>query len=201
MDMFHLTQRCCKGINRNSLVAGLFFLVLYVLTIPFGNWVVLNVGVVCPGGDAPCLVPVWPGLMAPSGVLVAGAALVLRDGVHHYLGAKAAFVAIIAGSILSAVLSPASLVFASAVAFLFSETVDLLAYQPLRAKYPSTAILVSGIAGAMADSALFLFFAFGSLEFFWGQVLGKLWMSVLAAALLYLLHMRGKMSGAEGAAA
>ena len=201
MDMFRFMQRPGKGVTRNSLAGGIFFLALYVLTIPFGNWVVLNVGTVCPGGDAPCLVPVWPGVMAPSAVLVAGAALVLRDGVHHYLGAWAAFVAILAGSLLSALLSPASLVFASAVAFLFSETVDLLAYQPLRTKYPSMAILVSGLAGAVADSALFLFFAFGSLEFFWGQVLGKLWMSVLAAALLYLLHMRGKASGAAGAAA
>lgn len=197
MDMFHV-RRLGRG-SLNSLAAGLLFLALYVMTIPFGNWIVLNVGTVCPGGDSPCLVPVWPGVMAPSAVLVAGAALVLRDGVHHYLGVRAAFAAILAGSFLSGFLSPASLVFASTVAFLFSETVDLLAYQPLRARHPSAAILVSGLAGAMADSALFLFFAFGSLEYFWGQVIGKLWMSVLAAGLLWLMRQRGS-SGAPAAA-
>ena len=42
------------------------------------NWLIGNVGVTCiPGG--PCLIPVWPGIMSPSGVLMIGAALVLRD--------------------------------------------------------------------------------------------------------------------------
>ncbi|MCG5030330.1 VUT family protein [Mesosutterella sp. OilRF-GAM-744-9] len=198
--MFHIQHEDGAAAGRRSLAAGLLFLCLYVLTIPLGNWVVMNIGLVCPAQGQPCLVPVWPGVMAPSGVMVAGAALVLRDGVHHYLGVKAAFAAILAGALLSGFLSPASLIFASTAAFLFSETVDLLVYQPLRGRYPSSAILASGLAGAMADSALFLFFAFGSLEFFWGQVIGKLWMSVAAAAVLFALHQRAGRSSAHAAA-
>ena len=44
---------------------GLISAVLFILTIPLGNWVVMNVGLVCLK-DGPCLVPVLPGLMAPS---------------------------------------------------------------------------------------------------------------------------------------
>lgn len=50
---------------------GLISLVLFILTIPLGNWVVTNVGLVCdPHG--PCLIPVWPGVWSPSAVMVAG---------------------------------------------------------------------------------------------------------------------------------
>ena len=53
--------------------------------IPLANWMIGHVGTVCvPTG--PCLVPVAPGLLAPSGVLTVGAALVLRDVVQRCLG-------------------------------------------------------------------------------------------------------------------
>lgn len=38
---------------------GLISAVLFILTIPLGNWVVMNVGLVCLK-DGPCLVPVLP---------------------------------------------------------------------------------------------------------------------------------------------
>lgn len=66
-------------------LSGWLSLVLFVLMIPLTNWVIMNVGLVCPA-DGPCLIPVWPGLWAPSGVLLAGFSLVLRDVVHHCLG-------------------------------------------------------------------------------------------------------------------
>ncbi len=199
--MSHIQQAQERAQKKFSLsAAGLLALALYILTIPLGNWVVMNAGLVCPGNGSPCLIPVLPGVWAPSGVMVAGAALVLRDAVHHYLGTKAAFIAILAGALLSGFLSPVSLIVASSVAFLFSETADLMVYAPLRKRYPSSAILASGLAGAVADSALFLFLAFGSLEFFWGQVIGKLWMSVIAAAVIALIRMK-RESHAEAAAA
>ena len=98
---------------------GLISAVLFILTIPLGNWVVMNVGLVCLK-DGPCLVPVLPGLMAPSAVLLAGLALVLRDAVHHCLGTRWAFYCILAGTALSGFVSDASLVIASCAAFLFS---------------------------------------------------------------------------------
>ena len=70
---------------------GILYFILFILTIPAMNWVVMNVGTVCTA-DGPCLIPVWPGIMAPSGVLMAGVALVLRGQAwcslvalrHHY---------------------------------------------------------------------------------------------------------------------
>ena len=53
---------------------GAAALLLFLASVPFANWLIQHVGTVCvPAG--PCLVPVAPGLMAPSGVLAAGAAL------------------------------------------------------------------------------------------------------------------------------
>ena len=167
---------------------GWLFGFLFILTIPVSNWVVMNVGLVCPA-DGPCLVPVWPGSLAPSGVLLAGLALVLRDGVHHYLGTRWAFYCIVAGTILSGFLSEPSLVVASAVAFLFSETADLIVYTPLRRRFPAWAIVASGFAGSVVDSLLFLTIAFGDLNYIVGQVLGKFEMSVLAAVLIISLRL------------
>ena len=75
---------------------GLAALVLFILTIPVGNWVVLNVGTTCYP-DGPCVIPVWPGLMSPSAVLLAGLALVLRDAVQSLLGNRATIAAILFG--------------------------------------------------------------------------------------------------------
>ena len=66
---------------------GIIYFILFILTIPAMNWVVMNVGTVCTA-DGPCLIPVWPGIMAPSGVLMAGVALVLRDGLQAKLGGR-----------------------------------------------------------------------------------------------------------------
>ncbi len=177
------------GFFVNRILSGWLALVLFVLMIPLGNWVVMNVGLVC-WEDGPCLIPVWPGLMAPSGVLLAGFSLVLRDAVHHFLGAKAALGSIVAGAALSAVFSEPSLVVASAVAFLFAELADFAVYAPMRKNRPAIAVIASGLVGSFVDSAIFLSLAFGSIEFIFGQVLGKFWMSLIAGALIVLRRRR-----------
>ena len=168
---------------------GLISAVLFILTIPLGNWVVMNVGLVCLK-DGPCLVPVLPGLMAPSAVLLAGLALVLRDAVHHCLGTRWAFYCILAGTALSGFLSDASLVIASCAAFLFSELADFAVYTPMRRRFPSSAVVVSGLVGSVVDSMIFLSLAFGSLDYLFGQVLGKFWMSLLGGAVLWYIRYR-----------
>jgi hypothetical protein len=92
---------------------GIAALIGFISTIPAANWLIGNVGTCVPNG--PCLVPVGFGLMAPSGVLMIGLALVLRDIVHRELGAKAALAAICLGSGISAYISPPALVIASIV--------------------------------------------------------------------------------------
>lgn len=155
----------------------------FLATIPAANWLIGNVGTECiPNG--PCLVPVGFGLMAPSGVLMIGAALVLRDAVQQLLGLKAALAAIAIGVVLSALVAPPALVLASAVAFGLAELADLGVYTPLRRKGLAMAVLASGVVGSIVDSAAFLLIAFGSLDYIAGQVVGKMWMTLAAAAVL-----------------
>ena len=139
-------------------MSKLAYLILFLLTVPIANWMIGNVGTTCiPKG--PCLIPVAPGLMAPSGVLLIGVALVLRDAVHEYFGSK--------------------------IAFLLSELADMAVYTPLRKKRLAMAVLASGVVGAVVDSAVFLWIAFGSLDYLAGQVVGKAWMTIGAAAFLW----------------
>jgi uncharacterized PurR-regulated membrane protein YhhQ (DUF165 family) len=172
-------------------VKGILALAGFGLTIPAANWMIGHVGTECvPQG--PCLIPVLPGLMAPSGVLMIGLALVLRDAVHEHLGARWAVAAIIGGAALSGMVAPGPLVVASAVAFLLSEAADLAVYAPLRRRHLAGAVLASGVVGAAIDSAAFLWLAFGSLDHLAGQIVGKLMMSAIAAGALTLRATRGR---------
>lgn len=161
---------------------GYFALAAYAATIPAANWLIGNVGECIPNG--PCLIPVGFGLMAPSGVLMIGAALVLRDAVHRILGWQWAVGAIAIGAALSFQFSPPALVIASVAAFILSELADLAVYAPLQRKRLVLAVLLSGLVGSAVDSAAFLWLAFGSLDFIAGQVVGKLWATAVGAAVL-----------------
>ncbi len=166
---------------------GFLFLAGFAACIPAANWLIGHVGTVCvPRG--PCLIPVAPGIEAPSGVLMIGVALVLRDLVQRRLGAAWAFGAIVVGAALSAALAPPALVVASGVAFLVSELADLAVYTPLQRRGLVRAVLVSSAVGLVVDSVLFLQLAFGSLDYLAGQILGKLWMVLLSLPLVALLR-------------
>ena len=173
---------------------GLLFLALFVLTIPAANWLIGNVGTVCvPNG--PCLIPVAPGLSAPSGVIMIGIALVLRDLVQRRLGVGVAAGAILLGAALSALLAPPSLVLASAAAFLLSEAADLLVYTPLARRGLIGAVVASSVVGLVVDSIVFLWLAFGSLDFLAGQIVGKAWMVLLSIPLVAWLRRHDQRLG------
>ena len=155
----------------------------FLATVPAANWLIGNVGTTCvPNG--PCLIPVAPGITAPSGVLMIGLALVLRDAVHRLLGWRVALLAIGLGTILSYAVAPPALVLASAMAFLLAELLNQAVYAPLHRRRLILAVVLSSLAGTVADSALFLWVAFGSLDYLPGQVIGKAWMVALAAFVL-----------------
>jgi uncharacterized PurR-regulated membrane protein YhhQ (DUF165 family) len=157
--------------------------IAYLLTIPAANWMIGNVGTTCiPNG--PCLLPVGFGLDAPSGVFMVGLALVLRDIVQRTYGPWVALSAIGLGAVLSAFIAPPALVIASVVAFGLSELLDFAIYTPLAKRRFLVALVVSSMAGAVADSALFLWLAFGSFDHMAGQIVGKFWMIALATAVI-----------------
>ena len=176
-------------------VEALGYFLAFIACIPTANWMIGHVGTVCvPHG--PCLVPVMPWgpgghpLMAPSGVLMIGLALVLRDMVQRRLGRSVAVTAIVAGAALSGAVAPPQLIVASATAFLLSELADFAVYTPLQSRGLVLAVFASSFVGLVVDSVLFLWLAFGSLDFLAGQVVGKLWMVLLALPVVHWIRKR-----------
>ncbi len=174
---------------------ALAYFLAFIACIPIANWMIGNVGTVCVA-QGPCLVPVWPWgpgghqLMAPSGVLIIGLALVLRDLVQRRLGRSVAITAIVAGAALSGAVAPPQLIVASAAAFLLSELADFAVYTPLQSRGLVLAVLASSVVGLVVDSVLFLWLAFGSLDYVAGQILGKLWMVLLALPVVHWIRKR-----------
>ncbi len=173
---------------------GYAYLVAFILTIPAANWMIGNVGAVCPE-NSPCLIPVGFDVMAPSGVIMVGLALVLRDLVQRRLGKLWALGAIVVGALLSALIAPQALVLASGAAFLVSELADFAVYTPLQKKRLVLAVFMSGVVGLVVDSVLFLQLAFGSLDFLSGQIIGKTWMIVLALPIIWWIRRRDEKLG------
>jgi uncharacterized PurR-regulated membrane protein YhhQ (DUF165 family) len=160
----------------------------YMATIPAANWLIQYIGTACIL-NGPCLIPVAPGVMAPSGVLMIGVALLLRDLVQRRYGAASSLACIGAGTVLSFLIAPAALTVASGVAFLFSELADFAAFTPLYRRRFYTALVVSCAAGAAVDSALFLWLAFGNLDHILGQLIGKIY-AVLAYVAVQVMLSR-----------
>lgn len=174
---------------------GTIFLMLFALTIPVANWLIGNVGTACIEPQGPCLVPVAPGVTAPSGVMMVGVALVLRDLVQRRLGAAMSAMAILAGAAISALVASPALILASAVAFLLSEFADLAVYTPLARRRLVAAVIASSCAGLIIDSIVFLWLAFGSLDFLLGQIIGKAWMVLLSIPFVVWLRRRDERLG------
>jgi uncharacterized PurR-regulated membrane protein YhhQ (DUF165 family) len=117
-----------------------------------------------------------------------GLALVLRDAVHSMLGWRWAVAAIVAGAGLSFGVAMPSIAVASGAAFLLSEVADLLVYAPLRERRLMLAVVLSGLVGAVIDSGVFLWIAFGSLDYLTGQVIGKMWMALAALPVIWAIN-------------
>lgn len=167
-------------------MVGLVAAALYVGTVWAANYAVQHWGIV----------PVGFGLHAPAGVYFVGLAFTLRDVVHRIYGRSLVVACILLGAVLSYWLSNTTtipgghvnLALASGMAFLLSETADLSVYEPLRKRGWLPAVLASNVVGLLIDSALFLWLAFGSLAFFWGQAVGKAWMTLAAIIVLAALR-------------
>jgi queuosine precursor transporter len=172
---------------------GIAAAVGFVATVWAANWAVKEYGPVSVGF----------GLVAPAGVYFAGLAFTLRDIVHRTLGRAVVVFAILVGSALAYFVEAnvdipggvTSLAVASAIAFLVSELCDLVVYEPIRNRGWLPAVVASNAVGIVVDSALFLWLAFGSLEFFKGQVVGKAWMTLAAVLFLLALNLATRRRG------
>jgi len=183
------------SVERQRVREGVVFLTLFALTIPAANWLIGHAGTACVAPQGPCIIPVAPGVMAPSGVTMVGVALVLRDLVQRRLGMMFSALAILCGAALSALVAPPALILASAVAFLLSEFADLAVYTPLARRRLVVAVIASSCAGLVVDSIVFLWLAFGSLDFLLGQIIGKAWMVLLSIPFVTWLRRRDARLG------
>jgi hypothetical protein len=157
----------------------------FIATVIGANWSLATFGIVAIGF----------GLTAPAGVFSAGLAFTFRDLLHETGGRWWVVGAIIVGAGLSAFIEDAQkFAIASGVAFLASETADLVVYSPLRRRGWLRAVAASNVVGFVVDSALFLWLAFGSLGFITGQLVGKGYMTVAAIAILWAWRNRGLLS-------
>jgi queuosine precursor transporter len=156
----------------------LTYAALYISTIFLANWAVKHYGPVSVGF----------GLVAPAGVYFAGVAFIIRDLLQITSPRPVLWVlaAIAIGSVASYTTGTGKIAVASATAFFVSELLDFFVFSAVRERGFSAAVVLSNIVGALVDSYIFLSVAFGSLAFFWGQVVGKLWITGLFA-IVYLL--------------
>jgi queuosine precursor transporter len=163
-------------------------LAIYAALPVLANWMIGNVGTPTPSG--PHVLPMGFGLYAPSGVLCAGAALAMRDAVQELAGKRAAIAAILLGSLISYLVASPFIAVASAAAFLLSEALDFAAYTPLRARGRIyAAVAVSNTVGLVADTAVFLLLAnLLTPALFAGQVVGKIYMTLLALIVVRVLR-------------
>lgn len=159
--------------------------VLFLATIPAANWMVGHVGWDC-SATSPCIVPVWPLplMYAPSGSVIMGVALVLRNLLQQRASRRWILACIAVGALISAMVAPPALTLASVAAFSASETGDWLVYSRLRRSGLTIAILAAGVVGSIIDSGLFVTIAFGLS--FWliaGQFIAKVWSTLFAAGI------------------
>ncbi len=167
-------------------------LILYASSVVMANWLLLNVGVATASGVH--VIPVGFGMSAPSGVLAAGATFSLRDVVQRMAGKRAAWLALAAGALTTTLLSPI-LALASGATFFVSESVDLLVYSRLERQFVR-AVLASNGVGAVIDSGLFLWLAFGpvaAVALVAPSVLGKLEISTLTLVAVLGFARLGKL--------
>jgi uncharacterized PurR-regulated membrane protein YhhQ (DUF165 family) len=177
---------------------GLAFLAAFAGCIPAANWLIGHAGTACVP-DGPCVIPVAPGIVAPSGVLMIGLALVLRDLVQRRLGKTWALAAILVGVVLSVLVAPPALVVASATAFALSELADFAVYTPLQRRGLVMAVLASSLVGLTVDSLVFLWLAFGDQTFLAGQMIGKARMSLASIPAITCLRNRDRRIGMQAA--
>lgn len=155
----------------------------FLACIVGANWALNTFGVV----------PVGLGLMAPAGVYFAGMSFGLRDAVQELSGRAWTVSLIVVGAGLSWFIEPTFAV-ASGAAFLLGELADFAIYTPLRERKWVGAVIASNIVGSIVDSAVFLWLAFGSLEFIAGNVWGKALMTVPAIGIVWAVRNRRQVA-------
>lgn len=145
--------------------------VLFLLMIPLAG---LSLKYVGDCSTYPCTIPVWFDIRAPSGVIWAGLALVLRDLLQRSTNVKFAIAAVIIGTIINYGLVDPAIALGACSAYFLSEISDTIIYSFLQKYNLVMAIIISACVGVFIDTFVFLQISFHDLSFFKGQLIGKM---------------------------
>ncbi len=161
------------------------FFSLFLAMIPAANYALLHFGTSCLPNE-PCVLPVWfyPVIYAPSGVMFAGLAFVLRDILQRMAGLSVSLIAVVCGTVLSYLFVDERLAIAGSIAYFLSEITDTSVYSYLQKYNLIVAIFISACTGLLIDSLVFLHLAFHSYQFLTGQIIGKLWVVILSIPII-----------------
>lgn len=147
---------------------------IFLATIVAANYAISRWGIV----------PIGLGLTAPAGVYFAGFAFVARDQLREATKLPHVLGLILLGALLSWWIEDVGrIALASGIAFGVSELADTAVYEPLRKRW-AIAVAGSNAVGLVVDSALFLWIAFGSLDYIEGQIVGKAMVTLVAIGCL-----------------
>lgn len=158
---------------------GVVLSAAYLGCIVGANWAIARWGIV----------PIGFGLAAPAGVYFAGFSFGLRDALQESSGRSPVLALIFLGAWLSWLIEPQFAV-ASGVSFLFGELVDFAIYNPLRSRRWAVAVAASNVAGAVVDSLLFLWLAFGTAAGWVDLTIGKAYMTLPAMLVVWWSRRR-----------
>lgn len=173
--------------SKNRTIIALLAIAAYLGSVVLANWLTTRYGFVSVGF----------GKTATAGTFAAGGALVVRDVVQDAVGRIGVFALIVLASGLSWLVAAPAVALASGCAFLVAETLDMIAYTPLRKRgrfgdgWWGGAVSLGAVVGAVADTVVFLGIAFGSSAIrpaLPGQLLGK----CEVAALLLVMGVMGR---------
>ena len=159
----------------------------YVTSPVYINWVYMHVAE--PVNDTgERLLILWPGLGIDPTLPIIGATLCLRDWVQAAWGRALTVGAIVIGAAISAVVSP-EVALASGLAFLASELSDQAIWTLLNRR-PVVAVAASGLVGAAVDTTTFLLVAFGTVDTWGVQWVGKAVTILFVAAAMQVWRSR-----------
>lgn len=150
----------------------------YVAGIVAANWLTEHYG----------LVPVVFGLVTTAGTYAAASVIVSRNFAQDAIGRGYVIALMVLGAALSWFLASPQLAVASLTAFALSEAADMALYTPLRKKGRSRAVLVASTVGAVLDTFVFLAIAGFPMAAAPGQLIVKVGMAALAAAIVRTAH-------------
>lgn len=162
---------------------------LFIVGAATSNWAMSNIGMY-NGPSAPRTLPIGWGMGAPSGVVLIGLMLTIRDGLHERIQPSGMAAVIFIASVVSAVVAPPAIALASGATLAVAETADALVYQRLRRQGRMWAAAASNLVSSVVDSVLFLLIAFGlqtAIEGSWALTVGKLEASLVTLVIFALV--------------